>query len=99
MKYLERIVFRARSGRAGELVALMKKLNEVMAKNGSPSGTIYTDLTGRFETVVVERMLESLDSLARETREGMAGEEMAALGQQYQELVESGERELYVLEE
>jgi hypothetical protein len=99
MKYLERMVFRARSGKAGDVVSLMKKYNEVVANNGSPKGTIFTDLTGPFDTVVVERIHESLDSLARETREGMPGGEMAELGQRYQELVEAGERELYMLED
>ena len=56
---LVRVVFQARNGKAGELVADMKQALDHM-KRGDQRGRLLTDLSGPLDTVVLESVHASL---------------------------------------
>jgi hypothetical protein len=59
--YMIRDVFHCRRGQAPAIVADMKAFHEMFVRMGNTTGRIYVDMTGRFDTVVMEVEMESLD--------------------------------------
>ena len=92
---LVRVTFQAQFGKAGEMVELFKQ-------NPSPPigthGRVLTDLSGPFDTVVLESMVESIDDYFRQLREMFVApemnDEMRAMGK----MITSGHREFYTIE-
>ena len=95
---LIREVFQAKYGKAGELVRLMKEMDESFAMQGIASARILTDLTGPFDTVVVESVVESLDNYFGKMFEMFANADQAQQFNPMADLVESGRREIYTIE-
>lgn len=90
---LVRVTFQAQFGKAGEIV-------EIMKQNPPPDvrGRILTDLSGPFDTVVLESVVESIDDYFRQMREMFANEEMSEEMRSVYGLVASGTREFYTIE-
>ena len=95
---LIREVFQGQYGNAGELVRLMKEMDESFAMQGIASARILTDLTGPFDTVVVESVVESLDNYYRDMFAMFANADQAQQFNPMAALVESGRREIYTIE-
>ncbi|MBX6342915.1 MAG: hypothetical protein IRY97_10690 [Thermomicrobiaceae bacterium] len=89
-----RNVFQAKYGRGDELVALIREMNERMRPDRQ-QGTILTDASGRFFTVVSEFEVESLADWERMTGEIFSDPEFNEWFQRMVPLVESGRREFY----
>jgi hypothetical protein len=98
---LARAIFQAKFGKANELVAAFKEMNTGMtaAQMESVQPRILTDISGPFDTVVVETTHESLAAL-EQFRAAMfaamdenSGEDSPADG-----LIVSGRNEYYTIE-
>jgi hypothetical protein len=90
---LVRVTFQAQYGQAGELVKLL-------IKDPPPDthGRILTDLTGAFDTVVLETEIESMDEYFSRLREMFANEEVSESMREAGALIESGHREFFTIE-
>ena len=97
--YLEREIFHAKVGKAGQLVKLFKEIDKLTRGKKFKKARILTDLSGRYWTVVFEREVKSLDGLAAETRNLGKNPKLKALFKEYHDLVEGGYRELYKIEQ
>jgi hypothetical protein len=92
---LVRVTFQAQFGKAGEMVQLLKQ------DPSPPIGThgrVLTDLSGPFDTVVIESVVESLDDYFRQLREMFAAPEMSEDMRAMGEMIASGHREFYTIE-
>jgi len=91
-----REVFTAKPGQASKLAKLCKKAFGAEAKM-----TIMTDLVSDFNTVVIERQIESLAEFEREMQEYKSGKapemdpEVAKEMSKYTEMYLTGRREVY----
>ena len=93
---LVRNVFQAKYARGDELVEHVKQSRPILAKYGLTMTRIFTDLTGRFFTVVAEAECESLGDLERES-EAYGDPEFDRWFARMPELVDSGSRELFTV--
>lgn len=95
---LIREVFQAKYGKAGELVRLMKQMDDPAMMEGVSSARVLTDLTGPFDTVVIESVVASLDTYFGKMFEMFANVDQAQQFNPMADLVESGRREIYTIE-
>ena len=96
-----RSVFQAPFGKGGELAALMAQVMQQMVRDlGSGSRwRVLTDLSGPFDTVVVEVEEESLAAWEQRRAQMFASPDFQAGMGQVQGLIEAGSRnELFTLE-
>ncbi len=95
-----RNVFQAKAGRAGELAqVLAESLRQWAGTEGAPAGRrVLTDLTGPFDTMVLEIEVESLAVWEQAMPKLFASPEFQATLQQSGELTVSGSRQLYTIE-
>lgn len=88
---LVRETFVAKPGQASKLARLMK---EVVAGMGS-TGRVMTDMTGQFNTVVLETEYDGLDAFQKRMQEyqtnSVVREKMAG----YTDMYQTGSREMY----
>ena len=94
---LVRMVFHAKFGKAGEIIAILKQGREISTGN-MKKARILTDLTGRFDTVVMEFEAESLADFERERAELYANPQYQEVGSRMIELVDQGYSEFYTIE-
>jgi hypothetical protein len=81
------------------MVDKFKAMNAVSVKMGMPSGRIMTDLSAeRYWTVVLDWEVKSLKDFEEMMAKSMQATELEAIMKDYHELVESGRREIYILE-
>ena len=59
--FLQREVMHCQRGKVPEILADLKVINQIFVNMGNTTGKIYVDITGRFDTVVHEVEVESLD--------------------------------------
>ena len=59
--FMQREVLHCQRGKAPENVEDLKVINQIFVDMGNNSGKIYVDISGRYDTVVWEVELESLD--------------------------------------
>ncbi len=60
--YMIRAVYNCKRGKASDIVAAFKTLNQALMSNkGFANGRIYVDMTGRMDTVIYQFEAESLD--------------------------------------
>ena len=90
---LVRVTFQAQFGKAGEIVELMKR-----NPPQDVHGRILTDLSGAFDTVVLETVVESIDEYFRLMHEMFADQEQGSAIQAVYALIASGTREFYTIE-
>jgi hypothetical protein len=97
---LVRSVFQAKFGKANELVTAFhefaKKYAEVTGEE--PRGRLLTDLSGGFDTVVMETEHENLAEWERGRAEMFANPLFADVSSSINELIESGRNEFYTIE-
>ena len=93
---LVRAVFQAKLGKAQELVASFKT---AMQQSDTPNQSrILTDLSGPWDTVVVETVAESLADWERQRAEMFANPQFQASFAQVSNLVVSGRNEYFTIE-
>jgi hypothetical protein len=93
---LVRTVFQAKIGKAQELVASFKAATQQSAASDQPR--ILTDLSGPFDTVVLETVAESLADWERRRAEMFASPLYRDMFAQVVDLVVSGRNEYYTIE-
>jgi hypothetical protein len=92
---LVRLVFQAKYGKAGELARNMAQ--EDMGP-GAPKPRVLTDLSGQFDTVVMEMEVESLAAWEQGRQQAFSSPEFAESFQRSSELIVSGRAEFYTIE-
>ena len=93
---LIRDIFQAQFGKAGEIVELMKQ-----GPSMGMGGRVLTDLSGPYDTVVIEQEVESIDEYFRRMREmfaQMEQEEPSEAMRAMSEMIVSGRREIFTIE-
>src|SRR6476469_4012647 len=94
-----RQVFQAQFGRGGQLAAAMAESSRTLsAALGGGHWRVLTDLTGPFDTVVLELEAGSLADWERIRAELFASPELAEAMASTAALIASGRNELYTLE-
>ena len=98
---LARAVFQAKFGKADDVVAHFKAMGNDMPDElvESLQPRILTDISGSFDTVVLETTHESLAALEEFRKALFAREESADESSRLVELVVSGRNEYYTIEE
>jgi hypothetical protein len=94
---LFRITFHAKFGKAGEVVALMKEGRQAAAEQGG-TFRIMTDLTGRFDTVVLEVEAESMTEHEQRRAAMFANPHFQQNQSRMAELIDWGESAFYTIE-
>jgi len=97
---LWRAVFQAKFGHANDLVAAFKEMNNSIPGDqmGSLQPRILTDLSGPFDTVVMETTHESLAALEQFRTAMFAMPEMSEGASAGTDLIVSGRNEYYTIE-
>jgi hypothetical protein len=97
---LVRFVCYARSGKAGELVEGFKRSAEVAREIVGPAvrGRIFTDLSGRFDTVVQELEVESLAAWEQLRATLFSDPRFQEAEAAMPDVIESGRTEFYTIE-
>jgi hypothetical protein len=97
---LSRLVFQAKIGKAADVVAHFKSIMESATDEqwAALQPRILTDISGRFDTVVVETTHESLATF-EQFRSAMINQQGNGSGPgPGEDVIESGRRELYTIE-
>lgn len=94
---LFRITFHAKFGKAGEVVALLKEGQQAAAEQGG-TFRIMTDLTGRFDTVVLEMEAESMAEHERRRAAMFSDPQFQQSQPRMAELIDWGESAFYTIE-
>jgi hypothetical protein len=97
---LVRFVCYARSGKAGELVEGFKRSAEVARVIVGPTarGRIFTDLSGRFDTVIQELEVESLAAWEQLRMTLFSDPRFQAAEAAMPDVIESGRTEFYTIQ-
>jgi len=97
---LVRQVFQAKFGRGGALAAAMTESSAAIAQRISSGGRwrVLTDLSGAFDTVVLEIESESLAAWEQQRAQLFQLPELQEAIVRYVELIASGRNELYTIE-
>jgi hypothetical protein len=90
---LVRVTFQTQFGKAGEMVELLKQEPPQDVR-----GRVLTDLSGAFDTVVLETVVESIDAYFRQLQAMFANAEMSEAMRASYALITSGHREFYTIE-
>jgi hypothetical protein len=93
---LVRVTFQAAYGKAGEIVEILKA--ETPMDEEDMRGRILTDLSGAFDTVVLESEIESIDDYFTRMRAMFADETASQNMRKVAEMIESGHREFFTIE-
>ena len=97
---LVRMVCQAKFGKAGEVVAGFKQSQEIVGRVIAPDVRvrILTDLSGPFDTVVLEMEVESLAEWERLRTAIFSNPEVQEAEAGMAEVIESGRTEYYTIE-
>jgi hypothetical protein len=95
---LARITFHAKFGKAGQVVQMLKQ-SRSSAGSDAQQMRILTDLGGRFDTVTLERVAESMAEMERGRAAMFASPQYQESGSQMQELIDWGSIEFYTIED
>ena len=97
---LIRDVFHCRPGKVRPMVKKFLAMADLMEKQGFPRPKVMTDMSGqRFWTVVSEFEVESFDVFANMGSDGDSMKDAEKIMSDYHNLVDSGHREIYTIEE
>ncbi len=97
--YLIRDIMYCKPGKTREMVDKFKAMTDLMKSTGSRPLRVLTDVSAeRYWTVVAEMEVENLEEYIGEARSTMNDEEMKKIMNGYHDLVESGRREIYMIE-
>ncbi len=95
--YLLREIYQAERGKAPEIVAAFKVLDQVFEKAGYTNRRIYVDYTGPMDTVIYQWELDSLDQYFSMERGFFIdpGADAKALIDSMNDKARSGSKEIY----
>ena len=97
--YRERIILQAKYGTVGQMVDLLKKVNEISIRQGAPKGRILQGVSGRQGTVVFERDFESFDQFFVTHKKLTASDEFRQWFPDFQSKMDHGVQEYYTVVE
>jgi hypothetical protein len=81
------------------MVEKFQKLSKIMTQMGMGQMRVMTDFSAeRFWTVIAETEVPDLAEYTKRSREASEAKETREIMQGYHEIVESGRREIYVIE-
>lgn len=96
---LVRLEFQCKPGRVSEVVESFKAMSARMNdQDVIRRARVMTDLTGRFDTVVVESEVESVDAYYELLHSSFANSQLQDAAGDNLSLYESGSRTLYTIE-
>ncbi len=98
---LVRNIFQAEFGKAGELAKTMKASAELMGKMYGGKARVFTDLSGTYDTVVLEIEVESLGTWEQKRAEMFASPEFASQMEEIasgSNLITGGRAEFFTIE-
>ncbi len=98
MVILVRNIFQCKFGKGGEVAQLIVATKDQWGPVGRLPMRVLSDLSGPFDTVVTETVIESIDEYNRLLRERFADEEVRRLLAPLGGLVDSGRREYFTIE-
>src|SRR5574341_2444595 len=97
---LIRDIMYCKPGKVRPLLEKMRATNKLGVKTGMPKMRILTDLSAeRFWTIVMEIETESVDAFLNMMGDSESAKEMEEIMKGYHDLVDSGRREIYTIEE
>ena len=97
--FLVRDIMYCRPGKARQMVEKFQALSRLSQKMGFGSMRVMTDVSAeRYWTVVSEMEVTSLEQYAETSRKSMEIKEFQDAMKGYHDLIESGRREIYMLE-
>jgi hypothetical protein len=97
--YLVRDIFKAKPGKAKELVRKFKEAAPHFEKTeGATNMKIMTDIVSTYWTVVLQSEVEDLGLFVSRLRTATAPPEVAEIMKGYMDLVIEGHREVYLIE-
>jgi hypothetical protein len=98
--FLVRDIMYCKPGQARPMVQKFVKLSKVLQQMGIGSMRVMTDLTAeRYWTVVAETEVPDLAEYTKQSRQASEAQETKDIMQGYHDLVQSGRREIYVIEQ
>ena len=95
---LVRNIFRCKFGKGGELAQLIQETRGHWGPVGRLPTRVLTDLSGPFDTVITETVIESIDEYNLLLKERFADADVARMLAPMADLVESGWREYFTIE-
>jgi hypothetical protein len=95
---LVRNIFQARFGRAGEVAKAMKESSKALGEIYGGNARILTDLSGQFDTVVLEIEVDSLAKWERTRLEVFSRPEFREGFARTAELITGGRSEIFTIE-
>ena len=97
--YLIREVFKARPGKAKDLVKMLKAAASHFAKTQEIQNMkVLTDSVGPYWTVVVESETENIGNFFTNLRSATMSNEIKEIMNDYMSCIEGGRREVYIIE-
>ena len=97
--YVIREVLHCKPGKVRKMVEKFKTISTVMKEMGQEPFRLLTDVTGeRFWTIVAESQVEKIDDFFALEQKLMANETVRKAMADYHDLVKSGRREIYRIE-
>jgi hypothetical protein len=97
--YLVREVFKARPGKAKDLVKMFKAAAPHFEKTQEMRNMkVMTDAVGPYWTVVVESETENIGAFFTNLRTATMSDEVKEIMKDYMSCIEGGRREVYVIE-
>ncbi len=96
--YLIRDVFRAKPGRAKNLVSSFKQAVPFMEAEGFSNIKLMTDVVANYWTVVLQAEVESLDHFEKHSKGFTSKPQVAEIMKDYMDNIEGGYREIFKLE-
>jgi hypothetical protein len=97
--YLVREVFRAKPGKAKELVKKFKEAVPYFKETeGGVNMKVMTDIVATYWTVVLESEVEDIGKFITQLRSATGSPELTTIMKGYMDLVDEGHREIYLIE-
>lgn len=97
--FLVRDIMYCKPGQARPMVEKFQKLSKVMQGMGMGPMRVMTDLTAeRYWTVIAETEVPDLADYTKQSRQASDAPETREIMKGYHDLVQSGRREIYVIE-
>ena len=97
--YLVRDIFKTKPGKAKELVKMFKLATPHFEKTeGVKNSRILTDIVSDYWTVIMESEVDDMGKFIGSLRSATGSEELKQIMKGYMDLVESGHREIFMIE-
>jgi len=97
--YVVREVLRCKPGKVREMVEKFKGISAVLKDKGQEPLRLLTDVTGEpFWTIVAEAKVEKIDDFFAMEQQLMANETLRKAMANYHDLIDSGRREIFHIE-